>query len=499
MTIIPDIPLLAESLSGAEWRDAGKMGLRYEARSPEALRFVQGLLDDVVLPAWPEGTQRRPASVEASRRALGALLADLLKFEADRRAGACGTSPKDFTGLNFGRDIFIRVRDALQAAGLLKVQPGRQQLHNWTNHATGAAVVTSGGGFVSRFRLTPKALELARGLGVDRGDYGTHWGRPTTAKSLKPSKAPLLVVRAKAERVYGVRNTGANLPVDATDPKAAAFLQDLKEHNAFLMATGVGGFAFAGLRRIFSNGDRPGFAWQWGGRFYSLPGGEQYEALSGEARRDCITLGGAQVGEADIRASHLSILYALKGLPFDPGAFDPYAIGGLERDVVKLWVAQTIGRDSVTGNRWSPKARQRFGELKPGRELAKDYPIADVRETVLAVHPVLRALGSPDAPTSLDLQFHESEILRDAMAALRHKGIPSLPVHDSLVAPVDALQDAGVAMKDAFGGYVERLTGKPCSVAPAVQLKGLDDPRAELCPAEGNYHLSPSLKSLPPG
>jgi hypothetical protein len=457
----------------ASLADAGKMGLRYEARSPEAQQLVQGLMEGVVVPAWPEGAQLRPSSLAAAQRALAALVADLLKLETDGRWGACGMSPKDFTSLPFGRDIFTRVRDALEAAGNLTVLPGRQQLTQFTNRHTGQpGPVHSGGGWVSRFQLTPAALEGVRTAGVDVGAWGTHWGRAAITKASKASTAPLLVLRSRAERVYGTRSPGADMMVDVNDPKAAAILQDLQEHNAFLAAADIGGVAFPGLRRMFHDGDRTGFAWQRGGRFYSLPGGERYEALSGEDRREAITIGGLRVGEADIRASHLSFLYALRGLPFDPGASDPYALAGLHRDLAKLWVAQAIGRDNATARRWAPKAQQRYEEIAPGRRLADDHPIAIVGAAVLAVHPVLGALGRPDVPSFLDLQFHESEVLREAMAQLRRKGIGSLPVHDSLIVPAGELQEASKTMKEAFSSHIESLTGKPCSVKLAVQIKG---------------------------
>lgn len=457
--------------------DAGKMALRYEPRSPHALQLVQCLMESVVVPAWPAGAPPRPSSLAAAQRALAALVADLLKLQAEGRWGACGMSPKDFTSLPFGRDIFTRVRDALEAAGHLTVLPGRQHLTRFTNLHTGQpGPVLSGGGWVSRFQLTPAALEVARVAGLDVGAWVDHWGRAAIGNASKPSTAPLLVLRSRAERVYGKRSPGVDMMVDWADPKAAAILRDLQEHNAFLAEVGIGGVAFTGLRRIFNDGDQTGFAWQWGGRFYSLPGGERYEALSGEERRGAITIGGFRTGEADIRASHLSFIYAMKGLPFAPGAADPYALAGLPRDLAKLWVAQAIGSDKATAQRWSPKAKQRYDDIAPGRKLASDYPISMVREAVLNVHPVLGGLGCPDVPSFLDLQFHESEVLRDAMARLRRKGIGSLPVHDSLIVPAGKLGQASDAMKEAYSRYIENLTGKPCLVELAVHLKGLEDP-----------------------
>lgn len=472
MTAATALSRPADVLSDVERRDAGKMSLRNGPRSSEARQLVQSFMNNAVLPAWPIGSARRPTSIAASERALGALLADLLELEAAGRAGAYGASPKDFTILPFGRDIFIRVRDALEAAGHLTVHKGRQQLHRFTNRLTGQpGPVLTGGGEVSRYRLTAAALELVDGAGVDLADWASHWRRRATVKAGKLSKAPLLVVRAQAERVYGEKSRGRDLSVDLAHPRAAEFLQDLEEHNAFVLAAGVDGIAYRGSRRIFNDGDQPGFAWQWGGSFISLPGGEGPEGLSGDDRRSLITIGGERVGEVDMRACQLSILYALEGLAFDPDALDPYALAGLDRALVKEWAVKAVGTGKVNYARWSKGALAYYAKAQPGRRLEKDHPIATVREATVARHPVLRSLGSAGR-TALDLQFHQSEVMRAAMKRLRQAGVASLSVHDSLLVAINALPAASAAIVGAFLAYMEAAAGRPCSVKPAVRIKG---------------------------
>ena len=75
--------------------------------------------------------------------------------------------------------------------------------------------------------------------------------------------------------------------------------------------------AFPGLRRIFNNGEVPDYAWDKGGRYYSLPGGHYYETWSADKRRSAIKINGEAVEEADLRASHLTLLHALMGWRFD--------------------------------------------------------------------------------------------------------------------------------------------------------------------------------------
>ena len=467
--------LFARRSTAEETKNAGKMSLRRAPTSPEAIAFVEKLLGDFVVPAWPGGKAVRPSSVAKAKVALGALMADLLKLEAEGLAGAYGASPKDFVALGFSLDIFKPVRAAMIDAGLLRMRAGHQRFVNFTNRSTGLPAPTiSHGGEVTRYRLTSEALYRASAAGVVLEAWKDHWGRAETAAPTKPMKAstaPVVVLRARAESVRGQHRQGRDMLVDEADPKVAAFIADLKEHNAFMMSAGVAGIGFRGLRRIFNDGDLPGFDWQRGGRFYSVSDGEAPEKLDGATRRSVITIGGERVGEADLKAAQLCILYALKGLALDPPSTDPYTVAGVDRDIVKDWITKALGSGNVEYARWPRKAQDEYAAAHPGRRLSKDVPVATVREAMLALHPVLKHLGEPGF-RAVDLQYHESEVIRRAMASLRRRGTPSLPVHDSLVTPVGALEDAAAAIRAAFARYFAELNGMTCSVVPAVQLKG---------------------------
>ncbi|WP_446690391.1 hypothetical protein [Sphingomonas sp. XXL09] len=426
-------------------------------------------MKDVILTSWPSDKQKRPASVAKHRVALGALFAGLLRLEAKDRAAGHGMAPRDFPGaqLGFGRDIFLQQTEALIAAGLLAHTPGWQRLHNFTNYTTGAAETQSGGGMRARFRLTAIGLDRVARAGVELQAWADHWAPRRAEVGLAPSSLALIELRGKKPESGG---KGRKLRIDFSDPRVAGWLADLRAHNDFVISAGIEGIAFVGLRRLFSDGDVSGFDWQRHGRFYSLPSGEAYEQLSGEERLRRITLGTECVGEADLRSSQLVLLYALLREPFD-GTTDPYAIGDLDRELVKAWVAQALGRGDVKAGRWSGPARQYFEGKHPGASIFKAHQITVYRQQVLARHSVLHRLGGPGVPTILELQFHESEILRAAMASLRLSGIPSLPVHDSLLVPLSRLKDAASAMTNAFATYVEQLIGHPCKVGPVVRLK----------------------------
>ena len=71
------------------------------------------------------------------------------------------------------------------------------------------------------------------------------------------------------------------------------------------------------------------------------------------------------------------------------------------------------------------------------------YPPAELREAVLARHPILRDLRGI---TWARLQFVESLILIHAMRSLNASSIVALPVHDSLIVPRPARDQATQAL-----------------------------------------------------
>ena len=94
------------------------------------------------------------------------------------------------------------------------------------------------------------------------------------------------------------------------------------------------------LVRGFNNGDEPGFAYQWGGRLTCVSG-VNYQNIASEERLR-VRIDGQPVTEIDVRASHLSICYALSGAELDLSR-DPYDVEGVERLVVKRLIAAAFG------------------------------------------------------------------------------------------------------------------------------------------------------------
>jgi hypothetical protein len=443
-------------MSPDDYKQAEALSLRCSALSAEARAFTDGLL--MALP-WDKPAYHK-ASIGKRRKALQALVADLMRLEARGLAGYHGMSPKDFPSaiLGFGYDVFTALKDAMVSAGLLVFEPGRPHWISFRSLETGGAGdVAQSSGWAGRFRLTAKAVEEAEAAGVVLNGWADHWSPPAplqlAAATLVPS-AQLVELRAAKERRGASKPKGLNLTFDMDAAVLQPIVADLKEHNALMQSLGVAGVDFVGLRRILNDGDRPGFAWNRGGRFYSLrtPGmAETYETLAGEERRRRIRIAGESVAEADMTASQLRLLYALLSQELPDGLEqDLYDLPGVHRTAVKLIVTQAIGKESVCSKRWGSEATRDYHKDTGGASLEADHPFKASLRSALAAHPILERLGQPGTPTALGLQYVESEVVRAAMAELRAKGIGSLPVHDSLVVPERHLGDAEVALQAAF-------------------------------------------------
>lgn len=445
------------------------MFLVCEAKSDAARRLVADWTNNFILTGLPEGQQVRPSSVNKYQMVLGALLADLIKLSRKGLCGSHGMAQADFPkGRGFGRLIFDTVKNALIANGLLEHHKGTRQFHNFENQYTGAPVTISSSGWVSRFRLSKRALgAIAEALGPD-GDWKEHWKRRVFKGPRTLSKQPAVTLRAKAVGPSYSRTKGRLMLADPTDPKVLEMSAEIEGHNRFLLRHGVSGFAFEGLRRHFLNGDQDGFDWRCHGRFYAKRKTQGAERMPPSDRLQHIVLGDQKVGEVDLRASQLTLLCALTESKLIVGN-DPYRIDGLDRELVKHWLTKTLGRGDAEGKRWTDKAKEYYLGIRPDGNLSKDHLFSSYSKAILSHYPILDQLGSKDVPGVLELQFIESEIIRGAMAKLRYQDIPSLPVHDSLIVPIGAMQAAEEALKEAFLECVELVSGKASSIIPSIK------------------------------
>jgi hypothetical protein len=425
--------------------NARYMALRGGPSSPEAQGFVEALLQQVNLPADANGKAVRSSSLVQRRAALGAVLADLLTAAADGAWAQRSVRKEAFTGLVVGRAAFEPVRAALAANGLLEVLPG---------YSSPKAGRFGRQAEAPCFRAAGKLTGLAAAQGIMVQDVDQHFRLKEPQAAKAPNAAPAFdLIEARAAVTINVLD-GSKAPGKAMslidhNGRVAAMRARVASINDYLLeGDRVSGFAFGGVRRVFSNADQPGFDWQWHGRLYSRRGWDAYETWRGgsEKRQARIKIDGERVAEADIAASHLTILHGLLGEPFHQ-TVDAYAIPGFSRAEVKAWVAMAIGasKSTIGGNK-----------------------VAAVRKAVLAHHPILQGLEGHGISIH-DLFYHESEILMDALETLRDReGVLALPIHDGVIISASKAALGREVLKDAFSRYFKDTLGMTTVIIPKV-------------------------------
>lgn len=411
------------------------------AVSIEAKALVGALVDMIEAREQAQGKRQR-ARGRQRREDLVALVgrfAGELVAAVDRDALPllpCSKNSNYLLKLDIRYPVFTAVFGGLEGLGLIRAEVagshGRwpsaiEELDGDTPSFADPSQIVRGRGRVTRIRPTRALLELVRQHGILPNSASRHFPR------LRPP-APLQL-RGKSTWVYGDKVRGNVMPIPET-PETDRLKAEVQELSAFIRGVkieGVEGIELTGWTRGFNEGDHEGFAWDRGGRLYGRPGDATYQSLS-SAERGRLLLDGEPVVEIDIKASHLHIVYALRGQSLaqhlreldrstDSDELDPYQVADLPRAVVKAWVTVTLGAGEPP-KKWPRKAIEDLGDLR-------GYPPAEVGQAVLNRHPALRGLSGI---SWAKLQFIESQAIVGTMLKLmRDHGIPALPVHDSLI------------------------------------------------------------------
>ncbi|WP_170515624.1 hypothetical protein [Ruegeria atlantica] len=291
-----------------------------------------------------------------------------------------------------------------------------------------------------RFRATPRLLEMAQSYQLTAANISEHFER-------SHKHVNVLQVRGSKGSNYALPQRGklikqSGLKFQERRAEVETLNRQLARHRFSLSDTPM-------LRRIFNCGDRKGFDFNLGGRFYCASD-DDWMQMPKEIRK-AILIDGEPTCEIDVSSSQLSILYAIKGetLAYDP---DPYQIDGIPREVTKRVIVASIGRGKHP-SRWPRSFNEDF-IAEHGYHPRDRYKLKDVVSLVVARHPVLSSLE----PEKLDwavLQHEEAECFLIAMQRLYElRDIPSLPIHDSLIVRQRDHNLALTVLKDA---YWERL------------------------------------------
>lgn len=410
--------------------DARYLNLRLEVSSNEAKAFSEKLAQDF----WETGSARRTRSSSKHVAATGAFLADLLKVagEDPDRFSYRPMMASSFTSERIGYRSFKQVVDGALAAKHIEVREG----------AGGGNLV----GQATRFKATPALISLARASGVEPNEWEKHFRSIPRPKAI----AEPVLLKSASKLVGGWKREGVRMPFNPSNPTVVEVARQVNEINAFFADVRIEPDAeHYAFHRIFNEGDQAGFAWDKGGRLYSM--GDSYQNRKA-ADRSLMRLNGEPVVEIDIRASHLTILHARLGRPFDPSATDPYWHPDIPRHVMKGWVVMTLGYDKFH-RAWSSDMIRDY-RAETGGLLGKDYPIRLVRQKALEALPILNEWESSPLRWG-DLQYIESCAVVDTVHRLATvKGIPALPVHDSIIVPESTKTIAASVLRANFEKHV---------------------------------------------
>lgn len=434
------------------------------ADTAEARQLVETLAAALEAREGRLGTRSNRRAASYRKRLLGALASFVGDLLGAPQRGAFGglifrsKRSNTFKGELVAYRQFAAVLAFLKGEGLLEEFPGfgPGQGIDW-----GDGVVSKGAaGKAARFRATPRLLTLAEEAGVLLDYVDEHFPLPSVSKD-----APLVVLKSASEQRPGKRKTaGLMMPLQPGDD-LDRITRQMETIRDFLEGVTIGGGRHRHFKRQFEHGVPQGYAWNKGGRLYSV-GAQSYQQLKGE-RRLAMTLNGEPVAEIDIRASYLTILYAHMGAPLDPLA-DPYELPGQDRWAVKTWLTASLTKGEPLKS-WSPDHRALYAKRRDGRDLRVDHRPSRLAQAVAVAHPVLGNLSGLPLNWA-ELMFIESEAVVGTMLALIERGVPSLPVHDSLIVPRAEARRAADMLEEEFSSRV--------GVRPVLKIEARADDSA---------------------
>ncbi|MFC1968100.1 hypothetical protein ACFLVX_01750 [Chloroflexota bacterium] len=208
-----------------------------------------------------------------------------------------------------------------------------------------------------------------------------------------------------------------------------------------------------GLTRVFKEGEV--------GRWFQR-GGLSYQELSEEARTKLL-LNSKEVMELDYHAMHPHIMYAWEGKQCPDDFYERVmSLSGCSRFVAKSVILIAVnarsyrsvigainldrGRQARANEERATKKPILYDELKKSK-LHTRAIIESVKET----HPALAKYIYSGAANRLMLE--ESDIMTSVLIRLMELSIPTLPVHDSIIAPVQHATLVKHIMEDVYSQH----------------------------------------------
>jgi hypothetical protein len=219
----------------------------------------------------------------------------------------------------------------------------------------------------------------------------------------------------------------------------------ISTHTSLLSFSNTLSLNYKSLHRVFNRE-----SWETGGRFY----GSEAQTLPKELRQ-YLLINGEATEELDFSAMHLRMLYHRRGLEVPREHYDsPYDFGkgkALNKLAVLIIVNCEPEQDEVkaisAAFRDDRELRRKFGDgiLKHDfvRQLIADFKVA---------HPAIA--DDFFSGCGLKLQYRDSVIMEDILKHFVRKGVPIIPVHDSLIVTESHADEARQVMNEVYKDHM---------------------------------------------
>lgn len=377
-------------------------------------------------------------------KATAALSCDLLRNVQEDRLGYMPQSPNFYTGRRIGFRLMQSAVESMTQFGGMQSYGGHQQKAEFegTTYIDWRRA--------TRFRTLPAFLEAAAMVGVTPDNWEEHYVLQLETKPLKMAHPLDLTLPSKRDRAEKYR--GSTVPIDyPNDPEARRLRDQVVRLNDYFSKQSIGPLQHRGFRRMFKE---LGAATRWkqGGRLFSVKASDGYQNAKSTDRKNML-INGEPVVELDIRASHLTILHALRGVEFDASLRDPYVIEGLSsRSIAKKWVTMTLGHERFH-TRWPTDTKEAL-DKELGDGWNKNLPASAVQAKVLERLPILADWPESDIRWG-KLQYLESCAIIETVETLAFEhDVPCYPVHDSIIVPASQEGLARDVLSKAFKDVV---------------------------------------------
>jgi hypothetical protein len=356
------------ALTPDQLKDARGLSLSANPISARATAVVTEIAAQVANYEATSGTRktsRRQSGLDKQRQAVAAIVGGLLRHWGRREPHAVFRSrtPAAFTGGPVAARQYLSACDALVALGLIHQSRSIRYGLLWDDKGPEVFL-----GKAPRLWPTQSLLDIV----------GQHCLTPATLAEdfgdTYPTKPPVV---PEPLQVFALKQKeGAEkrpIRIRHGNPEATRIREEVASYNEWVAQHDIRGCLPPRFKRVFTA------LRLLGGRWYAVGNEGNYQLLS-ETERVRITIDGEPIVEADVRASHLSIMHGLLGLPLPEG--DPYEFPDVPRSVAKAWITATLGKGSPV-KRWADRAAKDNPELL-------DFDPKRVGEVVCERYPFLR-------------------------------------------------------------------------------------------------------------